>query len=164
MQKETSEKYTALLKEYLNQYNDCKKYKHDLEKRLLAIDREMEAPIGGQGYSPLPSNTNMTGAGSASLIFRKAEIEDRIMQQQEQMVIIINNIMSILDHLPVGNRGRRILEYKYIDSLPWETIYKKMHLSKTPCFNYTNEAYKKLLECKRVVYILEEYEKNIQEK
>lgn len=164
MQKDISDKDITLLKEYLNQYNDCVRYKHDLEKRLRTIDREIESPIGGQGYSPLPSHTNMTGAGSASFTFRKAEIEDRIEQQKEQIVITINNVMSILDHLPAGSRGRRILEYKYIDALPWDTIYKKMHLTKTPCFNHTNEAYKKLLSYKRVKCILQEYEKNTQEK
>lgn len=157
MIEKTEEEQVQLLKEYLGQYHECIKYKQDLEKRLERIQAEIESPLGGKGYSPLPSN-NTIGAGAASFILRKAEIEERIIEQKNKVIITINNVMDIIDYLQQGSRERLILEYRYIDFVPWKVIHKKMNLTKTPCFDCTNKAYNKLLSYKRVRTILEEYE------
>lgn len=154
----------TLLKEYLNQYNKEAKYKHDLENRLKRIEREMEFPLRGIGYSPLPMNNTGSSKGASSYTLRKAEIEDRIQEQIELIANSLINIMSVLDYLPIGSEGRRILEYRYIDDIPWSKVYEKMHLSKTPCFDRVNEAYAELLKYPRVVYILEDYMENKKQK
>lgn len=157
------EEKISLLKEYLGQYHECINYKKDLEKRLERINAEIESPIGGKGYSLLPTHTNGVGEGAASYIMKKAEIEDRIMKQKEKLILTITNVMDIIGYLPEGSRERKILEYRYIDFASWKKINEKMALTRTPCFECTNKAYKKLLSYKRVTKILDEYAKSMQE-
>ena len=55
-----------LLKEYLNQYYTSRIKRSQLERRLKTIREEMNAPIGGYGYSPVNyGGTNKVGPGKA---------------------------------------------------------------------------------------------------
>ncbi len=157
-------KEIQLLKEYLSQYVECVEYKRDLEKRLKRIEEEMDSPIGGVGYSPIPTNTNSVGAGAASFTIKKAEIQERILEQKEKIAVTLINVMDILDYLPEGSREKKLLEYRYLDNIPWRIIYKKMNLTRTPCFNATNKAYRMLIGYKRVQNVLKEYEKEMENK
>ena len=75
-----------LLKEYLSQYRYGRMKRQQLERRLKNIRKEMDAPIGGYGYSPVNyGGTNKVSPGAASFVYRMGEIETRIEEQKSRV-------------------------------------------------------------------------------
>ena len=160
-QQENEEK--ELLKKYLNQYYDCRVRRAQLEKRLKNIQDEMNAPIGGRGYSPVNyGGTNKVGPGAASFIYRISEIETKIENQKSQVEKSLLKVMDIMDYLEENSPERMVLELHYIDCDKWESIEKKMHISRRTCFNYQNKALEKLLNFKKIKVIFNEYKNSCQ--
>lgn len=149
------EKAAEILKWYLGQVKRAKNRKQQLERRLKEINNELNAPIGGVGYSPLPRNGG-TGQGAASIIMRIAEVEERIARQQEQVGKTIVHVMDIMDYLPEESTEREIMELKHIDCLKWERIQAEAHLSRSPCYEYYKKGIELLLKNKRVQKIVED--------
>lgn len=145
-----------LLKNYLSQYYMAKKGKMCLERRLHQVVAEIEAPIGGVGYSAMPRGTSVS-AGSASIVMKIADIEDRIEEQKDTMAAAMLKVMDIMDYLPRISTERAILEMRHIDCLPWSEICEEVNLTRTPCNDYYNNGIKQLLQYKRVKKILEQY-------
>ena len=149
-----------LLKEYLNQYYTCRIKRSQLERRLKNIQSEMNAPIGGNGYSPVNyGGTNKIGAGAASFIYRMSEIETKIEDQKSRIEKALLKVMDIMDFLEESSIERMVLELRFIDCKNWASIEKEMHLSRRTCFDYQNRALEKLLGYKKVKIILKEYRK-----
>ena len=157
-QKNEENEDKKLLKEYLNQYYNCRAKRVQLESRLENIRREMETPIGGRGYSPVNyGGTNKVRPGAASFVYRMGEIETRIEDQKNKIEKALLKIMDMMDFLEENSTERMILELRFIDCKSWEDIGKEMHLSRSVCFDYQNKALEKLLDFKKVKSMLKEY-------
>lgn len=149
-----------VLKEYLNQYYTGRIKRSQLERRLKNIQAEMDAPIGGYGYSPVNyGGTNKVGPGAASFVYRMSEIETRIEDQKSRVEKALLKVMDIMDFLEENSTERMVLELRFIDCKRWATIEKEMHLSRRSCFDYQNRALEKLLGYKEVGTILKNYQK-----
>jgi len=153
-----------ILKRYLSQYYICKKKKSLLERRLKEVNIELKQPIGGVGYSQVPrSQTNAVSLGSASIIFRIAEIEERIANQKDIVSMAMLKTMDIMDFLPETSTERMILELRHIDCVSWEQVVKDTSLTRTPCNNYYNKGIDKLMEYKKVRRIIDTYKKTLED-
>lgn len=153
-----------MLKAYLNQYYTGRIKRSQLERRLKNIREEMDAPIGGRGYSPVNyGGTNNVGPGAASFVYRMSEIETRIENQKSKVEKALLKVMDIMEFLEESSMERMVLELRFIDCKGWATIEKELHLSRRACFNYQNRALEKLMEFKKVRAVLEEYEKNLKD-
>lgn len=151
------ERDAAILRWYMGQVKRAKNRKRQLERRLQEINSELNAPIGGVGYSAMPRNGG-TGQGAASIIMRIAEVEERIARQQENIGKTIVHVMDIMDYLPEESTEREIIELKHIDCLKWERIQLEANLSRSPCYDYYNRGIKILLQNKRVQKIVKDNE------
>lgn len=149
-----------VLKEYLNQYYTGRIKRSQLERRLKNIRAEMDAPIGGYGYSPVNyGGTNKVGPGAASFVYRMSEIETRIEEQKSRVEKALLRIMDIIDFLEENSTERMVLELRFIDCKSWAVIEKELHLSRRSCFDYQNRGLAKILEYKKVRNVLKEYQK-----
>lgn len=148
------------LRNFLWKYNDCKKRKKQLETRLKDIQKEMSMPIGGIGYSPTPhSTTNNVGAGAAGFTIKMAEIEDRIIKQNEEMERAMIAVMDVMNFLDEGDTDRRIMEYRYIDGKDWRSIESIENMTRQAANNHLNAGLNKLLEFKKIRVMIKEQKK-----
>lgn len=158
------EENRGLLKSYLNQLYIHKQRKAQLTRRLKEVNAELNEPIGGMKYKCTPrSETNLVGAGAASILYRIAEIEDRIALQKESIEISMLKIMDIMDFLSENSTERMILELRHIDCRSWKQIMQEVNLTRTPCNDYYNKGLEKLLTFKKVMTILSAYRKKYEE-
>lgn len=147
------------IKSYLGQYYLARNKKRQLERRLQTFRQEMIGTKGMQ-YSPVPhSQTNSVGDGPASMVIRAMEIEEQIESQKEQMANAMLNVMKMMDFLPAESTERIILEYRHIDCLSWKQIAREMNYSIRTCRNKYDSGMEKLLGCKKVQKMIEEYSK-----
>ncbi|MEY8518796.1 hypothetical protein AALC25_18225 [Lachnospiraceae bacterium 29-84] len=154
-----------VLKGYLNQYYTGRIKRSQLERRLKNIQAEMDAPIGGHGYSPVNyGGTNKVGPGAASFVYRMSEIETRIEEQKNRVEKALLKVMDIMDFLEENSTERMVLELRFIDCKGWAAIEKEMHLSRRSCFDYQDKALESLLGFKKVRNILQEYREGSPEK
>lgn len=159
-QKSRQDKDKKVLKEYLNQYYTGRIIRSQLERRLKNIRAEIDAPIGGYGYSPVNyGGTNKVSPGAASFVYRMSEIETRIENQKSRVEKALLKVMDIMDLLEENSTERIVLELRFIDCKNWAAIEKEIHLSRRACFDYQNRALEKLLGYKKVGTILENYQK-----
>lgn len=148
------------LRNFLWKYNDCKKRKKQLETRLKDIQREMSMPIGGIGYSPTPhSTTNNVGAGAAGFTIKMAEIEERIIKQNEEMERAMIAVMDVMNFLDEGDTDRRIMEYRYIDGKDWRSIESLENMTRQAANNHLNAGLDKLLGFKKIRTMIKEQKK-----
>ena len=96
MSKGTEQKDELVLKWMLGQIGRAKKRKKQLDERLMEINEERNSPIGGVGYEPLPRSAGI-GNGAASILFKLADIEERIYAQKTEIEKSIVRVMDILD-------------------------------------------------------------------
>lgn len=151
-----------LLKEYLNQYYTSRIKRSQLERRLKTIREEMNAPIGGYGYSPVNyGGTNKVGPGAASFVYRIGEIETRIEDQKSRVEKALLKVMDIMDFLEENSTERMVLELRFIDCKSFPAIEKELHLSRSSLFSYQDKGLLKLLTYKKVRQILREYKKEL---
>lgn len=118
--------------------------KKHLENRLKRISMEMDAPIGGSGYDPLPRSQSPS-TGAASFLLKMADIEERIYDQKVEIEKSVVSVMEILEFLPAASDERIILELRHIDRKGWSEIETAMHMSRSTCIRCRNSAIDKLL-------------------
>lgn len=92
-----------------------------------------------------------------SLVYRIAEVEDRIDKQREAMAKAVLHVMDMIDLLPQNSMERTVVEMRHIDCKPWEKISQAVHMSRSRVFDYYNAALETLLGYKRTEKLLEDY-------
>lgn len=146
------------VKEYLQQYHDAKIKKRILEERRRTLAADLRNPGVTSSCRPTPRpKTQVHESGAVSLVYRMAEIEDRIVQQQDAMAAAVLHVMDMIDLLPPNSMERTIVEMRHIDCKPWEKIAQCVHLSRSRVFDYYNAALDKLLSCGRTERLLGDY-------
>lgn len=116
-----------------------------LERRLREIISEMDHPIGGINYDPLPRGSG-EGSGAASLVLKLDDIEERILQQKEAIHKAILQVMDILDYLPRDSIERAVCERRYIDRIHMDAIADSIPMSRSGCYKIHDKAIGILLQ------------------
>lgn len=146
------------VKEYLQQYHDAKAKKQILEERHRTLSADLRDPGVGSTYRTMPTSKRQAREGGAvSLVYRIAEVEDRIGQQREAMAKAVLHVMDIIDLLPQNSMERTVVEMRHIDCKPWEKIAQAVHMSRSSVFDYYNAALDTLLTYKRTEKLLGDY-------
>lgn len=127
----------AVLRQILGRHYEAVQQKRNLEERLEKLSRD--------GYT------------SVSLANQQSEIKLRIEDQKRQVEAALIQIMDILDYLDPISEERMVLELRYIDNLPWSTIEKRVHMSRSTCYNKQCAGIRQLLSFKRVREIVKKY-------
>ena len=159
MSKKTKEQTRArdAVKEYLQQYHVAQQKKHILEERHRTLSAELRAPALGSTFRTMPASKNQNTDGAVSVVYRIAEVEDRIDKQRAEMAKAVLNVMDMIDLLPVGSMERTVVEMRHIDCMSWDRIADAIFMSRSNVFNYYNAALDRLLECKRTGKLVEEF-------
>lgn len=144
-----------VLRWLLGQIYRAEKRKRQLDERLMRINEERNAPIGGQGYEPLPRDSSV-GSGAASILFKLASIEERIYEQKEEIERCIVRVMDILDYLPINSIGREICELRHIDLMKWREIEEAIPMSHSQVHKNYKSAIEQLLTFPRIRQLVEE--------
>ena len=111
------------VKEYLQQYHDAKAKKQILEERHRTLSADLRDPGVGSAYRTMPTSKRQAREGGAvSLVYRIAEVEDRIGQQREAMAKAVLHVMDMIDILPQNSMERTVVEMRHIDCKPWEYL------------------------------------------
>ena len=143
-----------VLKWMLGQVRRARKRLKQLDNRLMQIYAERNAPIGGVGYDPLPRG-NSVGNGSATIVFKCAEVEERIYAQRAEIENAIVRVMDILDALPIDSVEREVCELYYLDGKDIPQVEEEACLSRTHCYNKLKSALEYLLVSPRVIEMVE---------
>ena len=118
------------VKRYLQQYHAAKQKKRILEERRRTLSAELRGP------SAKPVHPD----GAGTLVFQIADVEERIEAQQAEMARAVQNVMDLIDLLPVGSTERTVVEMRHIDSRKWERIASEVHMSRSRVIDYYNAA------------------------
>lgn len=145
------------VKAYLQQYHIAKRKKRILEERRRKLSSELGAPSTGSAFRTAPPSRNASTDGAVSIVFRIAEVEERIEGQRDEMTKAVLHVMDMIDLLPQGSMERTVVEMRHIDSKGWEQIAREIPMSRSSVFNYYNAALDKLLEYSRARKLVEEY-------
>lgn len=146
------------VKEYLQQYHDAKAKKQILEERHRTLSADLRDPSVGSAFKTMPTSKRQAREGGAvSLVYRIAEVEDRISQQRDAMAKAVLHVMDMIDLLPQNSMERTVVEMRHIDCKPWEKISQAVHMSRSRVFDYYNAALDTLLTYKRTEKLLEDY-------
>lgn len=144
-----------ILKWMLGQIYRAEKRKKQLDERLMRINEERNAPIGGQGYEPMPRASSI-GNGAASILLKIAEIEERIYQQRTEIEKSIVRVMDILDFLPIDSIGREICELRHIDMMKWKEIEEEIPMSHSQVNKNYQKAIRQLLSFSKIRQMVNE--------
>ena len=118
------------VKRYLQQYHAAKQKKRILEERRRTLSAELRGP------SAKPVHPD----GAGTLVFQIADVEERIEAQQSKMAKAVQNVMDLIDLLPIGSMERTVVEMRHIDSRKWERIASEVHMSRSRVIDYYNPA------------------------
>lgn len=127
------------VKRYLQQYHAAKQKRRILEERRRTLSADMRGP-STPAYSAMPSSRPVHPDGAGAVVFQIAEVEERIEAQRAEMTKAVQNVMDLIDLLPVGSTERTVVEMRHIDCKPWEQIARAVYLSRSAIFNYYNAA------------------------
>lgn len=144
-----------ILKWMLEQIFRAERRREQLEDRLQRINRERETPIGGLNYDPMPRSCG-EGNGAASILFKIADIEERIYEQKTEIEKSVTRVMDILEYLPINSAEREICELYYIDKMTWENVEEKVAISGRQCRRIRDKALEDLLKEPRIQMLIEE--------
>lgn len=147
------------VKEYLQQYHTAQKKKHILEERHRTLSNELRAPAPGSAFRTMPRSRPAQTDGAVSVVFRIAEVEDRIDDQREDMTKAVLHVMDLIDLLPQNSTERTVVEMRHIDCKGWDQIARDIYMSRSSVINYYNAALDQLLGFKRTWKLLAEYER-----
>lgn len=146
------------VKEYLQQYHLARESKRLLENRHNNLMRELKAPAPGSTYKTMPTaRTSANREGAVSVVFRLAEIEERIEDQREAMGKAVLQVMDLIDLLPQNSMERTVVELRHIDCKKWEQICKEIHMSRSRTNDYYNAALDIILANKRAQILVERF-------
>ena len=127
------------VKRYLQQYREAKQKRRILEERRRTLSADLRGP-STQAYSAMPSSRPVHPDGAGAVVFQIAEVEERIEAQRAEMAKAVQNVMDLIDLLPMGSTERTVVEMRHIDCKPWEQIAKAVYMSRSAIFNYYNAA------------------------
>ena len=151
MSKKTTDAATEreAVKRYLQQYRVARQKKQILEERHRVLASELNAPAPGSAFRTMPTSHPAKTDGAVSVVFRIAEVEERIDKQREEMATAVLQVMDLIDLLPQNSVERTVVELRHIDCKSWERISSELYLSRSAVFNYYNAALETLLGYKR---------------
>ena len=127
------------VKSYLQQYHTAKQKKRILEERRRTLAAELRGP-STPPYRAMPSSKPVHPDGAGAVVFQIADVEERIEAQQAEMARAVQNVMDLIDLLPVGSTERTVVEMRHIDCKPWDQIAGAVYMSRSAVFNYYNAA------------------------
>ena len=150
--------YREAVKEYLQQFHMARERKRILERRHDNLVRELKAPALGSAYRTMPTKrTQANSDGAVSVVFRIAEVEDRIDEQREAMERTVLQVMDLIDLLPQNSIERTVVELRHIDCKKWERICQEVHMSRSRVNDYYNAALEIILENKRARRLVDRF-------
>lgn len=141
------------LNQYLYQYKDCVRTKKNLLRRREEIKAELKSPLSAVQTEKLPSGKKKNDR-SVDVLFRLDEIAERIQGQIDTAERKLNDIMSLMDFLPVDSLSRSIMENLYIDRWDWEKVCKENHISRSQAKRYWKQGLYTLLKMEKVKEIV----------
>ena len=127
------------VKHYLQQYHAAKQKKRILEERRRTLSADLRGP-STPAYRAMPSSRPVHPDGAGAVVFQIAEVEERIEAQQVEMARAVQNVMDLIDLLPIGSMERTVVEMRHIDCKPWDQIAGAVYMSRSAVFNYYNAA------------------------
>lgn len=146
------------VKEYLQQFHMARERKRILERRHDNLVRELKAPALGSAYRTMPTRrTQANSDGAVSVVFRIAEVEDRIDEQREAMERTVLQVMDLIDLLPQNSMERTVVELRHIDCKKWERICQEVHMSRSRVNDYYNAALEIIMENKRARRLVDKF-------
>ena len=146
------------VKEYLQQFHMERERKRILERRHDNLVRELKAPTLGSAYRTMPiRRTQANSDGAVSVVFRIAEVEDRIDEQREAMERTVLQVMDLIDLLPQNSMERTVVELRHIDCKKWERICQEVHMSRSRVNDYYNAALEIIMENKRARRLVDKF-------
>lgn len=128
------------VKRYLQQYHAAKQKKRILEERRRTLSAELRGPSTAPAFRAMPSAKPVHPDGAGTLVFQIADVEERIEAQQAEMAKAVQNVMDLIDLLPIGSMERTVVEMRHIDSRKWERIASEVHMSRSRVIDYYNAA------------------------
>lgn len=129
-----------VVKRYLQQYHAAKQKKRILEERRRTLSEELRGPSTAQAFRATPSAKPVHPDGAGALVFQIEDVEERIGAQQAEMARAVQNVMDLIDLLPIGSMERTVVEMRHIDSRKWERIASEVHMSRSRVIDYYNAA------------------------
>lgn len=146
------------VKEYLQQFHMARERKRILERRHDNLVWELKAPALGSAYRTMPTKrTQANSDGAVSVVFRIAEVEDRIDEQREAMERTVLQVMDLIDLLPQNSMERTVVELRHIDCKKWERICQEVHMSRSRVNDYYNAALEIIMENKRARRLVDKF-------
>ena len=142
------------LNQYLYQYKDCIKTKKNLLRRREEIKAELKSPLAAVQTDKLQTGKGKRQDRSVDILFRLDEIAERIQGQIDTAERKLNDIMSMMDFLPVDSLSRSIMENLYIDRWGWEKVCKENHISRSQAKRYWKQGLYTLLNMEKVKEIV----------
>ena len=128
------------VKRYLQQYHAAKQKKRILEERRRTLSADLRGPSAAPAYRATPSAKPVHPDGAGAVVFQIADVEERIEAQQAEMAKAVQNVMDLIDLLPMGSMERTVVEMRHIDCRPWDQIAREVYMSRSAVFNYYNAA------------------------
>ena len=128
------------VKRYLQQYHAAKQKKRILEERRRTLSAELRGPSTAPAFRAMPSAKPVHPDGAGTLVFQIADVEERIEAQQSEMAKAVQNVMDLIDLLPIGSMERTVVEMRHVDSRKWERIASEVHMSRSRVIDYYNAA------------------------
>ena len=145
-----------ILSDFLYQYSNCIDRKKSLERRRRDIINEFDMPLSGVSMDGMPKSGGSSN-GCAAISIRLDDIEQRIREQTEKAIKVLNDIMDVIDLLPENSPERAIIESRYIDRLGWSLVCQENNFSKSHAIRYWKKGLDELLEMKRARDIMKKY-------
>ena len=125
---------------YLQQYRAAKQKKRILEERYRILAAELRWPSVTSALRTMPTARPVHPDGAGALVLRIAEVEERIQAQQVETARAVQNVMDLIDLLPLGSVERTVVEMRHIDDRKWEWIAREIHMSRSRVSDYYNAA------------------------
>lgn len=142
------------LKSYMNKKNKLVKRIKELKRTKSIIIESMNSPsYGGSDNSPRVVNSNIS-VGAASVTYKLADIDDKIMNLEQQISETNTLIYKIINHLDVTSDEYSVLELKYIYSLSEYDIRDTKEISRSKYYSLLATAVSRLLEIEEVLEIV----------
>lgn len=142
------------LKSYMNKKNKLVKRIKELKRTKNIIIESMNSPsYGGSDNSPRVVNSNIS-VGAASVTYKLADIDDKIMNLEQQISETNNLIYKIINHLDVTSDEYSVLELKYIYLLSEYDIRDTKEISRSKYYSLLATAVSQLLEIEEVLKIV----------
>lgn len=138
----------------MNKKNKLVKRIKELKRTKSIIIESMNSlSYGGSDNSPRVVNSNIS-VGAASVTYKLADIDDKIMNLEQQISETNNLIYKIINHLDITSDEYSVLELKYIYSLSEYDIRDTKEISRSKYYSLLATAVSQLLEIEEVLKIV----------